>query len=64
MYDYQDLSGAKHLDYRYNVKGEYHNFPSASKPFRKASKQDPKRGRVCVGCGLVRSVTNKCDCNS
>ena len=24
----------------------------------------PKRGRICPACGIERSVSNRCDCNS
>ena len=52
-------------DFRY-IKDEYSNRNAAEfKGFRKAKKdRNDLRGKVCAGCGLVRSMMNKCDCNS
>jgi hypothetical protein len=62
---YQDLSGEKHYDYRYDRGGEYHNIPSTPKMLRKkAIKRSSGFGSVCPSCGIARSRSNKCECNS
>jgi hypothetical protein len=63
---YSDLSGTKHNDYRYNTKGDYHNDdPSEGKPLRrKEIKRSSGYGTKCPSCGISRSRSNKCECNS
>lgn len=61
---YQDLSGTKHIDYRYNTKSEYHNEPTTTNFFRKKTiKRETTSTRRCPSCGLLRSSNNKCFCN-
>lgn len=54
-------------DFRYNIKGEYHNRQSSppEHPFRKKEKSNRSEvyGKTCPGCGIKRSRTNKCFCN-
>lgn len=66
MSSYSDLGGTHHLDFRYNTRGVYHNEAPSQRPYRKALKRDRNdlRGKVCPACGLTRSMTNLCDCNS
>jgi hypothetical protein len=53
-------------DFRYGKTGKYYNVPTIPRPYRKAPKQDrgDLRGKVCPGCGITRSMNNKCECNS
>jgi hypothetical protein len=52
-------------DFRYNRQGVYHNEPPSNRPIRKKRiKRDSGTGPICPGCGLGRSMTNKCECNS
>lgn len=52
-------------EFRYNRAGHYHNAPPTNLIVRKKRiKRDSGTGQVCPGCGLVRSMTNKCECNS
>lgn len=65
MTNYQTLDGTQHNDFRYNTEGMYHNTVSAPRPLRrKAIKHESGPGKVCVGCGITRSRSNKCTCNS
>ncbi len=54
-------------DFRFLTKsGEYTNRRRKSGKFGRAAGQDPvlRRRDLCPSCGLLRSVTGKCDCNS
>jgi hypothetical protein len=53
-------------EYRWFYKyGTYENRTTVPRPRRrKAIKRDSGTGAVCPGCGLTRSRTNKCECNS
>ena len=66
MSQYQDLSGRKHFDFGYSKTGTYRrSVPSdGTIIFRKKAKPQPRYGKVCPACGLTRSITNLCDCNS
>lgn len=62
---YQDLSGTKKYDFRYNKSGEYHNDPPQDSPIRRKSvKKLSGYGTICPSCGISRSRSNKCECNS
>jgi hypothetical protein len=61
---YYNLQNEKKEDFRFNRKGAYNNETPIPRPFRKKMKVEAKRGRVCPGCGIQRSVANKCECNS
>lgn len=52
------------VDFRYNRKGEYHNLPASNIYPRKKGKGDTKLGKLCPSCGMTRSLSNKCECNS
>ena len=52
-------------EFRFNTKGEYHDFPTTPVMRRKKMiKRESGPGMVCPSCGLTRSAMNKCDCNS
>jgi len=62
---YQDLNGTVRNDFRFMKDGAYTD--RAASPFkfgRSKQVQTVRSGKVCPGCGMVRSVTNKCECNS
>lgn len=62
---YQDLQGTVRNDFRFVKDGSYTDRAAAPRPMRRAAKHGQVRsGKVCIGCGTVRSVTNKCECNS
>lgn len=68
MSQYQDLSGKKQYDFNYSREGRYRrSVPSNATIFRKKKApldRSNLRGKICPGCGLTRSMTNLCDCNS
>jgi|tagenome__1003787_1003787.scaffolds.fasta_scaffold10731884_1 hypothetical protein len=54
-------------EYRFFTKtGEYNNRPALPHHPRRAKnlRTEAGPGKVCPGCGLTRSVMNKCECNS
>lgn len=52
-------------EFRYNNSGVYHNDPPTTNIIRKKSiKRNSTTNNVCPSCGLVRSMSNKCECNS
>jgi len=62
---YQKLDGTVHNDYRFVPDGTYTD--RNSRPFsfgKKGSEGKVRKGTVCPSCGMVRSVMNRCDCNS
>jgi hypothetical protein len=62
---YQDLSGTKKFDYRYLRNGEYTDEQFDRKLLRrKEIKRSSGFGTVCISCGISRSRSNKCECNS
>lgn len=62
---YQNLQGTVRNDYRYLRDGSYTDRAAAPRPMRRAAKISTVRtGPVCIACKTIRSVTNKCECNS
>lgn len=64
---YQKLDGTVRNDYRFVKDGSYTDRNTLKRNIfgRKGFVEKKVRtGNVCVSCGMVRSVTNKCDCNS
>lgn len=70
---YTTPNGAQHYDYNWSFSrdGDVHyrkSIPSSfdvTKRRRKVSQdRSDLRGKVCPSCGLTRSMTNLCDCNS
>lgn len=55
-----------YVDFNYNNKGEYKRpSPTSQHPFAKKSlRREGASKRICPSCGLLRSATNKCECNS
>jgi hypothetical protein len=71
MSQYQDLSGQKHYDFGYDNTGDYHRVVPSTKDlplylFGKKTSTDRNdlAGKTCPSCGIKRSKTNKCECNS
>jgi hypothetical protein len=59
------LSNINFKEFRYNNSGEYHNQdPSNKIRFKKRINRDSGPGTICIACGIERSKTNKCECNS
>jgi len=60
------LTHSNFQEFRYNQKGEYHNNTSnPTHPFnRKPIKRQTNLTKLCPACYIVRSATNKCECNS
>lgn len=66
---YYNVSGEKQYDFGYSrEEGRYRKvLPSVWNFQRKkkvATDRDNLRGKVCPSCGMTRSMTNLCDCNS
>lgn len=62
---YQTLNGTVRNDYRFMKDGAYTDRAAIPRTIRRTAKTGTVRsGKVCIGCGMVRSVTNKCECNS
>lgn len=61
---YTTLNGTVRRDFRYVKDGSYTDRAALPRGFRKAGNVQERTGKVCVGCGMVRSVLNKCECNS
>jgi hypothetical protein len=62
---YYTVSGDKKVDYRFHRDGSYDNIVVEDSPLRRRKKEKTiRRGGICPSCGLMRSVSNKCDCNS
>jgi hypothetical protein len=59
------LSTYPSQDFRYLRGGEYSNRSALPyQPRRGKATSGPRKGRMCPGCGLERSLTDKCNCNS
>lgn len=66
---YYNVDGSKAYDFGYSrEEGNYRKVVPPTHPiFRRkkvATDRSNLRGKVCPGCGITRSMTNKCDCNS
>jgi hypothetical protein len=62
---YQTLNGTVRNDFRFVKDGDYTNRPAIARTIRRAGKNVTVRsGQTCPSCGMKRSVTNKCECNS
>jgi hypothetical protein len=62
---YQKLDGTVRNDYRFMKDGSYTDRDALPRKIRRSGVAGKVRsGKVCVACGTVRSVTNKCECNS
>lgn len=60
------LSQYPKQDYRYFTSGEYSNRAPKPRVIHKgeATKTSSGLGKVCPSCGITRSKSNKCECNS
>jgi hypothetical protein len=62
---YQTLNGTVRNDYRFVKDGSYTDRAALPRTIRRAaSSQTVRSGMTCPSCGMKRSVTNKCECNS
>ena len=61
---YQKLNGTVCNDFRFVKDGSYTDRNALPRGFRRSGPAPARTGRVCIACGMVRSVTNKCECNS
>ena len=69
MSTYTTTDGRTHTDFRYNKEGVYHNTPAKRPSASTSTRFDTsvrivRHGNICPGCGMQRSRTNKCECNS
>jgi hypothetical protein len=67
---YYTTDGKQHYDFGYSrEEGRYRKVIPSVWNFQRSKKSNVStdrtdlRGKVCPGCGLTRSMTNKCDCN-
>jgi hypothetical protein len=52
-------------DFGYRRSGDYTNAPALTLVRRRSAvRRDAGTGKVCVGCGLTRSLLDVCDCNA
>lgn len=55
-------------DFYYDKGMNYRRFtPSTFNPIRhkkQSTDREDLRGKLCPSCGITRSMTNKCECNS
>ena len=54
-------------EYKFFPSGEYDNREAKADRGFRSKGRTPKtelRGKVCPGCGMTRSLANKCECNS
>jgi hypothetical protein len=67
---YYDVSGKKQFDFNYSrEEGRYRRsvpstFPTYLRKKKVSTDRSNLRGKVCPSCGITRSMTNLCDCNS